>query len=480
LKRSIIAAIPMFPEETRVFLLSAARIPLQKDPICFFGRGQVIMGIDPRSGRHAFCKFHAENGGTMEKAILVGCQLPNTDDSRFSYSMEELRSLADTAQFRTAAVLSQKREKIDGNTYLGKGKLEELKALIGELGADLVIFNDELSPVQVRNLSELLDAEILDRTQLILQIFAKRARSREGKLQVELARLEYMLPRLTGRGNELSRLGGGIGTRGPGETKLEADRRHIQKRIYETKKQLDAVIKHRERYRERRKKNGMFRVALVGYTNAGKSTIFNRLTDADALAEDRLFATLDPLTRKMALPSGYRVLLSDTVGFIEKLPTALIAAFRSTLEEALEADLLLHVVDGSNPDHEQQEKTVQKILAELGAGHIPQLTVYNKADRIDGPFFPSVSGDYLLISAFEPEDIRRLRKKMEEMAVREMERYQILLPFPEGKLYSRLKEETVLEHFSVMKDGECYQASGYILPGHPLKKEIERFSKIRA
>lgn len=225
-----------------------------------------------------------------------------------------------------------------------------------ELEADLLIFNDELSPSQLKSLATAIEVKMIDRTQLILDIFAKRARTREGKLQIELAQLQYALPRLTGQGINLSRQGGGIGARGPGETKLETDRRHIRNRIHEINTQLSTVIRHRSRYRERRKKNGVLQIALVGYTNAGKSTWFNRLTSADSYEEDLLFATLDPMTRKMVLPSGYSVLLSDTVGFIQDLPTTLIAAFRSTLEEVKEADLILHLIDSSNEDYAGHEK----------------------------------------------------------------------------------------------------------------------------
>jgi len=238
-----------------------------------------------------------------EKAILVGCQLHDNEE-RFLYSMEELASLTETAQGQVVTKVSQKRDRVDPSTYIGKGKVEEIKHLEEELEADLVIFNDELSPSQLRNLSNLLNGRVIDRTQLILDIFAGRARSKEGKLQVELAQLQYLLPRLIGQGTELSRLGGGIGTRGPGETKLESDRRHIRRRISEIKNQLEAIVSHRERYRERRKKNKTFQIALVGYTNAGKSTLFNRISSADSFEENLLFATLDPLTRKIILPSG--------------------------------------------------------------------------------------------------------------------------------------------------------------------------------
>lgn len=317
----------------------------------------------------------------IEKAILVGCQLPHITDERFQYSMEELASLTKTAGGEAVSIMTQKRNRQDSATYIGKGKVEELEVLCDELDCDVIIFNDELSPSQLKALATALDVKIIDRTQLILDIFAKRARTREGKLQIELAQLQYALPRLSGQGISLSRQGGGIGARGPGETKLETDRRHIRNRIHEIHGQLSAVKEHRTRYRERRKKNGVFQIAIVGYTNAGKSTLFNQLTEADSHEEDLLFATLDPMTRKMTLESGYSVLISDTVGFIQDLPTTLIAAFRSTLEEVKEADYLLHVIDSSNEDYEGHERTVHKLLEELEADRIPMLTVYNKKTK---------------------------------------------------------------------------------------------------
>lgn len=334
-----------------------------------------------------------------EKAILVGCQLPHVSDERFVYSMEELAALTKTADGTVVSTVTQKRNRADAATYIGKGKVDELAGLCEELSPDVIIFNDELSPSQLKTLVTYLDVKIIDRTQLILDIFAKRARTREGKLQIELAQLQYALPRLSGQGINLSRQGGGIGTRGPGETKLETDLRHIRNRIHEINVQLSTVIRHRSRYRERRKKNGVLQIALVGYTNAGKSTWFNLLTDADSLEENLLFATLDPMTRKMTLPSGYSVLLSDTVGFIQDLPTTLIAAFRSTLEEVKEADLILHMIDSSHEDYEGHEATVKRLLKELEADDIPVLTIYNKRDQKRPDFIPSSGRDHIMLSA---------------------------------------------------------------------------------
>lgn len=411
----------------------------------------------------------------LEKVILVGCQI-DADDFSFRYAMEELTSLTKTAGGTVVGQLMQKREKIHPATYIGKGKLAELKALQEETRADLIIFNDELSPSQLRNLSDSLEARIIDRTQLILDIFAKRARSREGKLQVELAQLEYLLPRLSGQGTRLSRLGGGIGTRGPGETQLETDRRHIRRRIKEIKSELSGIVRHREQYRERRKKNKMFQIALVGYTNAGKSTLFNRLTEADSLEENLLFATLDPMTRKMTLPSGFTALLTDTVGFIQNLPTTLIAAFRSTLEEVKEADLFLHVVDSSNPDYYQHEQTVQKLLRELECSETPQLTVYNKKDIRHPDFVPVSTGKTVLISAYDEKDLILLQQMVEEMVSEEMESYHIKVPSGEGKLLARLKRDTIMKKMFFSAEQDVYLCEGYYHPLHQIAGEIKKYS----
>jgi GTPase len=409
-----------------------------------------------------------------EKAILVGCQTFE-DDLRFQYSMEELASLTETANGEVLITISQKRERVHPATYIGKGKVEELKALADELEADLIIFNDELSPSQNRNLSSKLDARIIDRTQLILDIFASRARSKEGKLQVELAQLQYLMPRLMGQGIALSRLGGGIGTRGPGETKLESDRRHIRRRVDDIKEQLRVIVQHRDRYRERRKKNKAFQLALVGYTNAGKSTLFNRLSEADSYEENQLFATLDPMTRKMVLPSGYVTLLTDTVGFIQDLPTTLVAAFRSTLEEVKEADLLLHVVDMSNQDYFQQEQTVHKLLEELDIQQIPQLTVYNKRDMQHPDFVPTAKTESILISAFNEEDRANLKRKIEEVVISMMEPYHVNVPSSEGKLLALLKNETILRELSFNEEQDSYTCKGYALKDHQISGQLLKY-----
>ncbi|MET3728646.1 GTP-binding protein HflX [Fictibacillus halophilus] len=405
--------------------------------------------------------MNKNNDSVHEKAILVGCQLPRQNDERFFYSMEELKSLTKTAQGTVCAVVTQKRDRYDSATFIGKGKVEEIITLEEELEADIIIFNSELSPSQVRNLSSHFNARVIDRTQLILDIFAQRAKTREGKLQVELAQLEYLLPRLSGIGASLSRLGGGIGTRGPGETKLEKDRRHIRFRIHELKTQINSVVSHRERYRERRKHQGAFQAALVGYTNAGKSTIFNKLTEADSYEEDQLFATLDPLTRKVKLKSGFQMLLTDTVGFIQDLPTSLIAAFRSTLEEAAEANLLIHVIDGSSEDRIQHEQTVKRILSDLKASHIPMLTVYNKKDQFGEDFIPE--NPSISISALESKDVSLLLERIEKEVMKQMTFYEVKVPAHDGKLLSQLRGETILISQEFNKEDLVYECKGYAL-----------------
>ncbi|PGM77510.1 GTPase HflX, partial [Bacillus cereus] len=305
--------------------------------------------------------------------------------------------------------------------------------------------------------------------------FAQRAKSREGKLQVELAQLQYTMPRLMGQGLSLSRLGGGIGTRGPGETKLETDRRHIRSRIDEIKKQLAVVVEHRKRYRERRKDNKVFQVSLIGYTNAGKSTLFNRLTEADTFEENLLFATLDPTTRKMPLPSGYTVLLTDTVGFIQDLPTSLIAAFRSTLEEAGEADVILHVVDSADPNYIGHEKTVKRLLSELEINHIPVITLYNKKDELHQNFIPFPKSDFLMTSAFEESDLLRIKEAIETKMKKEMDRYRVEIPPSEGKLLTLLKTETLLAKMEFLEDKFVYDCAGYIFTHSSLNVQLKRF-----
>jgi GTP-binding protein HflX len=317
-----------------------------------------------------------------ERAALVGLVTGNTRRIDAEHSLEELAGLADAATARVVLRVLQERPKPDAATFLGSGKVELLARAADEADVDVVIFDNELSPAQLRELQKRLQRKVVDRTQLILDIFARRARTREGKLQVELAQLKYLLPRLVGAGMELSRLGGGIGTRGPGETKLEADRRRIRVRIHALQQQIDDVRRRRSQLRDRRKKTDVPTVALVGYTNAGKTTLFNRLTKADAAASNALFVTLDPLVRSVRLPDNRELRLSDTVGFIDRLPHALVAAFRATLEETAEADLALHVIDAASPERDRHMAAVSRVLEEVGATHVARIDVFNKVDRL--------------------------------------------------------------------------------------------------
>ena len=322
-----------------------------------------------------------EIGEQQERVILFAASTNASDDTE--ESVEELRELVKTAGAETVGVVIQNRENIHPGTYLGKGKIQELKEMVWESGATGVVCDDELTPAQLKNLEDALDTKVMDRTMIILDIFAARAKTREGKIQVELAQLRYRAVRLVGLRNSLSRLGGGIGTRGPGETKLEVDRRRIHERISQLKSELQDVERHRDVVRKQREQSGTLTAAIVGYTNAGKSTLLNKLTGAGILAEDKLFATLDPTTRALTLPGGEKVLLTDTVGFIRKLPHHLVEAFKSTLEEARYCDVILHVVDCSNPQMDMQMHVVYETLRRLDIKDKEIITVFNKVDRPD-------------------------------------------------------------------------------------------------
>lgn len=366
-----------------------------------------------------------------EKALLVGLQLPHQDEEFSHQSLKELAGLAETAGVEVVDEVLQKRPRPDAAFYIGKGKAEELNLMRQIKELDVIIFDDELSPAQLRHLEAATGAKIIDRTALILDIFAQRARTMEGKLQVELAQLNYLLPRLTGLGQVLSRLGGGIGTRGPGETKLEMDRRRIRKRISDLNRSLAEVRKNRDLQRKSRKSVPLPTVALVGYTNAGKSTLLNSLTDADVFAEDKLFATLDPTTRRLELPENNEVLITDTVGFINKLPHHLVVAFRATLEEVVEADVLIHVVDASHQAMDSQMDAVNSVLAELGVVEKPTLIVFNKIDMLTEQAVTSLLKKHdrsVAVSAKEKTGFEQLTRAL--LPVLPLKRRQALLVIP--------------------------------------------------
>lgn len=409
---------------------------------------------------------------SKEHVLIIAVKKANVTDHHFESSVDELRSLSHTAGGNIIEVVTQNRVQIHPVTYVGEGKVEEIRQLVEAHDIHLVIANDELSPAQLRNLNDYFGVRVIDRSQLILDIFAARAKTKEGQLQVELAQLEYMLPRLHGMGLVLSRLGGGIGTRGPGETKLETDQRHIRRRIDDIKRRLKDVVKQREQYRKRRKLNQVFQIAIIGYTNAGKSTIFNRLTDASALEEDLLFATLDPLTRKINLPSGFECLVTDTVGFLQELPTSLIASFKSTLEEVTEADLLLHVVDASNEGYENQQHTVMEILEDLGADNLPTLTVYNKKDLLEESFFPSLHPN-ILISAYKAEDQAALLNKIESLLKEQWEHYVVSLGAHQGREMHQLEMQSIVVHKEYNEETNQYDLEGYMEQNHPLQSIIK-------
>ncbi len=404
---------------------------------------------------------------TKEKVHIIAVKKNNETEEHFASSLQELESLCHTAGGEVINITKQNRQQIHPVTYVGEGKIEEIKRAVMEEDIELVVANDELSPAQLRNLNDHFGVRVIDRSQLILDIFAGRAKTKEGQLQVELAQLQYMLPRLHGMGLVLSRLGGGIGTRGPGETKLETDQRHIRRRIDDIKRRLKDVIKQREQYRKRRKLNQVFQIAIVGYTNAGKSTLFNRLTNESSLEENLLFATLDPLTRKIHLPSGFECLATDTVGFLQDLPTTLIAAFKSTLEEVTEADFLIHVVDASHEGHGEQQKTVVSILKELGADQIPILTVYNKRDLLETDFFKETFPS-LLISTFEQKDIEQLLLMIEKILKEDFEYYSLSLHANEGKIMHQLGKHSIVLKKIYNDVTNQFDMEGYIQADHPL------------
>ena len=398
----------------------------------------------------------------LETAVLIGVHAQTDNQFNFDSTMEELEALSQTCRLNVKGQITQNREQFDHKYYVGKGKIEEIKAFIEFHDIDVVVTNDELTTAQSKTLNDNLGIKIIDRTQLILEIFALRARSREGKLQVELAQLDYLLPRLQGHGKSLSRLGGGIGTRGPGETKLEMDRRHIRTRMNEIKHQLQSVVEHRERYRNKREQNQVFQVALVGYTNAGKSSWFNVLANEETYEKDLLFATLDPKTRQIQINEGFNLIISDTVGFIQKLPTTLVAAFKSTLEEAKDADLLLHVVDASHPEHRTQYDTVNQIIDDLNMDQIPQAVIFNKKDLCtEAQEAPVAKSPYVFVSSRDENDKQKVKNLVIQEIKNSLSPYEEIVDSADADRLYFLKQHTLVTELIFDETQASYRIKGF-------------------
>ena len=391
-----------------------------------------------------------ENSVEPEAAVLVGIDTGLYDAE---VSMDELEELARTAGAVVAAKIIQKRDKPDTATYVGSGRLEEIKDFTEANDVDLLIFDGELTPSQQRNIEDETDVRVIDRTTLILDIFAARARSNEGKIQVELAQLKYSLPRLGGKGTQMSRLGGGIGTRGPGESKLESDRRHIRRRIQSLQEELVQIAKRRENLRTRREKDGVETVAIVGYTNAGKSTLMNTLTNAGVLAENKLFATLDPTSRALTLPDGRTVMLIDTVGLVRRLPHQLVDAFRSTLEEAANATVILNICDASDEHCTEHLNVTMNLLAALGCADKPIISVLNKCDLCGGSFVLPAQGEFVMISAKTGEGLGNLLAKIQLSLPLTRKKAELLIPYSDGGLVNYIREEGVMLKEDYRPDG---------------------------
>ena len=398
----------------------------------------------------------------LETAVLVGVHAQSDHQYNFESTMEELEALALTCQLDVKGQVTQNKDQFDYKYYVGKGKIDEIKDFIEFHDIDVVVTNDELTTAQSKTLNDNLGIKIIDRTQLILEIFALRARSREGKLQVELAQLDYLLPRLQGHGKSLSRLGGGIGTRGPGETKLEMDRRHIRTRMNEIKLQLKTVVEHRERYRNQREQNQVFQIALIGYTNAGKSSWFNVLANETTFEKDLLFATLDPKTRQIQINNGFNLIISDTVGFIQKLPTTLVAAFKSTLEETKSADLLLHVVDASHPEYRAQYDTVNQLVKDLDMDDLPQAIIFNKKDQCSEETDVPVSGHpSVFVSSRNSEDKLKVKQLLFDQIKATLSYYVETVSSEDADRLYFLKQHTLIEEMKFDENNESYIVKGY-------------------
>lgn len=401
----------------------------------------------------------------QEKALLVGLNLTTivkkNDDIDTSESMEELKELTKAAGAEVVGSLIQNKHSIDAAYYIGKGKVEEIRAYSDSLDATLVIFNDELSGAQIRNIENVVGRKVIDRTTLILDIFAQRALSKEGKLQVELAQLKYRLPRLYGMGGEMSRTGAGIGTRGPGEQKLEIDKRHILNKAADIKRELKEVKKNRETQRVKRLKSNIPIVALVGYTNAGKSTLLNELIkthkdyeqEKEVFVKDMLFATLDVTLRKALLPNKKEFLVVDTVGFVSKLPHDLVEAFKATLEEVQYADLILHVIDATNTSYELQKSTTEGVLKELGVNDKKHILVYNKVDKLELDIYPKSQEDIVYISAKQGINMDKLLNMIEIALMENTYSVSLMLPYERGDIFSRIKDKYNVENFEYGENG---------------------------
>lgn len=411
-----------------------------------------------------------------EKAVLVCVNLSNQTEEDFTYSLEELKKLTETVNAEVQTIVTQKREKVDGSWYIGKGKIQELTNLIQELSTDVLIFNNELSHSQVRNIENSVDCKVIDRTQLILDIFAERAESKEGKIQVELAQLNYLLPRLTGKGISMSRLGGGIGTRGPGETKLETDKRIIKRKISNLNKKLIEIEEHRNLYRQRRDKNNVFQIALVGYTNAGKSTLLNQLTEANVYSQDKLFATLDSTSKKLKILHGKKIIITDTVGFIKDLPHSLIASFKSTLEEIKDADLILHIIDSSSSNRSKQIKVVEKLLDEINANNIPRISVYNKAD-LNEDWTVESEDESIFISAFDESNLQNLINLIEDKIIADWDKCTFYIPPEKGKYIDHLTKNGKVTKETKWNESEQYWEVNVAIAKNFLNYEILQYKR---
>ena len=392
----------------------------------------------------------------QERVLIVGVELQGMEN--FDMSMEELASQAKTAGAEVVGIYTQKREKYDSKTFVGSGKLEEIAQMVDADEVSTVVVNNRLTPRQNVNLEEILGVKVIDRMQLILDIFAMRARSHEGKLQVHLAQLKYLLPRLVGQGIMLSRQAGGIGSRGPGESQLELNRRSVRNQITDIERQLKVVEKNREVVREKRLESSVFKIGLIGYTNAGKSTIMNALTSKAQYEADELFATLDATTKSIHLTGNLQVTLTDTVGFIQDLPTELVTSFKSTLEESKNVDLLVHVIDASDPNHEEHEKTVLQIMKDLEMLDIPRLTLYNKADKVKD--FTPTQTPYRLVSAKDPDSRAKLQDILLEKMQELFQPFTIQVPFEQAYRIHELETMAILTERSYEETGEVI--TGYI------------------